>query len=75
MAWEIVKPLTADFLAGYTVEINAGKGHEYSIGTAVQSVDGRTKEGRIYVFAVNRTQAAAAARRNGFPVHDVNMIG
>jgi hypothetical protein len=75
MAWEIVKPLTADFLAGYTVEIKAGKGHEYAIHTSVKSIDGRVKHGPIFVFAANRTQATAAARRNGFPVNSVNMIG
>jgi hypothetical protein len=75
MAWELVKPLTADFLAGYTVEIKAGKGHEYAIHTTVKSVDGRVKHGPIFVFAANRTQAADAARRNGFKVNSVNMIG
>jgi len=75
MAWELVKTFTADFLADYTVEIKAGKGHEYAIDTSVESVDGCVKNGRIFVYANNSTQAAAAARRNGFPVHSVNMIG
>jgi len=34
-----------------------------------------TDKGRYAVHANNRTQAAARLRREGFTVHDVNMIG